>query len=1320
MVKSIKNAFSSLVATMMIVSSVGAGSLGFASAASAAMTGDLLKASGPAVYYYAADGKRYVFPNEKTYFSWYVDFSSVKTISDSELASISIGGNVTVRPGTKLVKIQTDPKVYAVTKCGVLHWVESETVAKSLYGDAWATRVIDVPDAFFVNYTIGSSIPTAVHPDGQTITYAGDSNNYVVWGGMKRKFADSSAWTANMLNSMNSVMTTISYQNGADVTGREAELADVVCAGTPVGGSLTVSLASDTPAGVTVPRNSASVPLAKYMFVGGSAGATITGLTLHRVGVGAAADLANIYLYDQNGKRLTTGRTINSTSHLATFSSLSIAVDAGASQAVYVYGDFNVASGSSGGQHSFEIMDAASVVVNAGTVSGSFPVRGNVFTVGTSLAGRLDVQKGTTPSNPTLGAADAEISNFKLTANTNDIKVNQVTLYQAGSISNSDLSNLKLYQGSTEVASAASVGSDGRIVLKFSTPYLISSGTTKVFSLHAKVGGRADRTIKTYVEYTTDVNATDMVYNAGAAVCIADTAIGGCTATGQGTFDGDSTDSNFITVTTQGGTLTNAFNGPATSNIAKGQLAVPLYKFSLTAESALEVRNVRFSIATSTGANACAVKGSASTNYFRSIKIKNLDTGATVMGPTEIASSVAASADTTGQITLSDAFPIAAGQTLNLAVVADIANSEDATGELYGNSDCGYKVTFQDFESNDIRLTDTGEFLSLTKVIPNQDVTGNQMNVKASSLTLSLAGSISSGTVVKKAQNVKVAGIVLTSGSQSGSLVTSITLTCQAELVSLGAAHGTAGALANCDQRITSLSLWDGATQVGIADAPDTTTGAAQISNMNYSVPAGATKILEIHASFSSTASTTAPYDQVSVGIAADSDVQAQDDSATSITVTRSAELDANADGASPSVEQTIRNSGVITYAAESNPNSTIVIAGQGVWVPFAQYKASAQFEDIELDRIAIHASSTAGYTFADNAAFSAVAVASGGSVLGQTVLSSGSTGTKDIDLSANKILVPMGSSKTFQLWAQISPVQASSSVAGATSGVSRSGMTPALGLKSGLVTGQWDANYYSSMNIQATGLGSGERVYASSTNATHGNHMVVRKTKPTVTKQTASTVLTDGDLDLMKFQVSSDAAGASYLKQVIFLLSKSSSTAGTSALTVGSFRLRKDGTEMNTASYAVNFASSTAAGQTVDVEASSIGSAQNVGYVVVSFTNEESITGSGSTYTLHATVSNSVSGQSISTSFYRDPNATITTGYIAATGAFSVFASSADIYHIATGAAPGSAAATGTFLWSDGSENPHSSALGASGGSRDWTNDVFLQDVTVSHILSN
>lgn len=110
------------------------------------------------VYYCGADGKRYVFPNAQTYATWYEDFSSVITISLEEMGKIMLGGNVTYRPGVKLVKIQSDPRVYAVDSNGTLRLMITPAIAEKYYGTDWNKKVEDIPDAFFTNYKIGDSI----------------------------------------------------------------------------------------------------------------------------------------------------------------------------------------------------------------------------------------------------------------------------------------------------------------------------------------------------------------------------------------------------------------------------------------------------------------------------------------------------------------------------------------------------------------------------------------------------------------------------------------------------------------------------------------------------------------------------------------------------------------------------------------------------------------------------------------------------------------------------------------------------------------------------------------------------------------------------------------------------------------------------------------------------------------------------------------------------------------------------------------------------------------------------------------------------------
>ncbi|MDD5726444.1 MAG: hypothetical protein PHC53_03480, partial [Patescibacteria group bacterium] len=114
-----------------------------------------------AVYYIGSDGKRHAFPNSKIYFTWYSDFSGVRIITADQLASIPLGTNVRYKPGSRMVKFTTDPKVYAVDANGVLRWVKTEAAAKALYGDNWNTFIDDLSDAFFSNYSFGSDINSA-------------------------------------------------------------------------------------------------------------------------------------------------------------------------------------------------------------------------------------------------------------------------------------------------------------------------------------------------------------------------------------------------------------------------------------------------------------------------------------------------------------------------------------------------------------------------------------------------------------------------------------------------------------------------------------------------------------------------------------------------------------------------------------------------------------------------------------------------------------------------------------------------------------------------------------------------------------------------------------------------------------------------------------------------------------------------------------------------------------------------------------------------------------------------------------------------------
>lgn len=132
----------------------------------------LVKGSMPAVYFVDEEGNRHVFMNEKVYYSWYEDWSGVTQISDAELAGYPLVGVVTYRPGYKLVKIQSDAKVYAVDAGGELRWITSEGLAILLYGENWNQTVDDVEPGLFASFSVGEDVTSSADYQRETVMAA--------------------------------------------------------------------------------------------------------------------------------------------------------------------------------------------------------------------------------------------------------------------------------------------------------------------------------------------------------------------------------------------------------------------------------------------------------------------------------------------------------------------------------------------------------------------------------------------------------------------------------------------------------------------------------------------------------------------------------------------------------------------------------------------------------------------------------------------------------------------------------------------------------------------------------------------------------------------------------------------------------------------------------------------------------------------------------------------------------------------------------------------------------------------------------------------
>ncbi len=133
----------------------------------AASAGDLVRCPDfSSVYFLAHDGKRYVFPNEQIYKSWYSDFDAVKTISCANLGLLPLGDRVMYQPGTSLVKIPSDPSVFVIEDNDIVREIPDEATAVALFGNDWSSRVDDVSEAFWSSFTQGEPLASKEVPEG--------------------------------------------------------------------------------------------------------------------------------------------------------------------------------------------------------------------------------------------------------------------------------------------------------------------------------------------------------------------------------------------------------------------------------------------------------------------------------------------------------------------------------------------------------------------------------------------------------------------------------------------------------------------------------------------------------------------------------------------------------------------------------------------------------------------------------------------------------------------------------------------------------------------------------------------------------------------------------------------------------------------------------------------------------------------------------------------------------------------------------------------------------------------------------------------------
>lgn len=779
--------------------------LGLSASAAAPQAGDLIKMDGlSSVYYLGNDGKRYVYPSEAVYFSWHKDFSGVVTVSASELQSYPLGSNIVMRPGTKLIKITTDPSVYAVEPNGVLRKIQSEADAIAMFGANWAKRVVDVADAFFTNYTIGTPLASNEVPAGTLVKNASAGTVYYYDGTNYRSIANEAAFNANRFDFANvvTVSSAITAGGSAISTSEFAYVPQSKTTGPVVTGSgVTVSLSAATPAANDLPT-ATSNPVLKFNVTAANDGpAVISGVKLTAIGLGDPSKITAISVYKDNVKLNNTARDIDSNKEAQINFTNAVTIPAGTTATFEVRATLGDT-----GKHGLSIAKATDVAAG-NTVSGSFPVAGSIFTGVSVTVGDLVFDKdGSALSEVKLGDKGATIAKFKLSNNANieNITVKAITFKKDATSTASDsvVENLKLNFDGKEVASAASISSR-YVTFNLATPITINKNTAnKRLTVTADVVDGAAKTIGLYLDSASDVTATGDYYGY------------------QTTVSGTATGAALI-ATIKAGTISLEKVNAASDKLRVDVDNQEIGTFKITANSGknAELSTLKLTI---TSTNDTNISTSSAFAGIENVEVYN-KTNNTVYDLT-----YSSGTSTKVYRNTSMGLMLTSGVTNELVVRFDTKASTDGKD---------YSVKIADATAGDLVIKETGNDTAITDITPNT-VDLKKVTVEGVGATFSLNALSSSYTAVIGTEDVEVLNFNVKAAQSSNAYVRDLTIT------------KNSGTLAFSTQTISAIKLWKGTSLVKTVSSSQISGSDLTFTDLNETIAANTTVSYKVTVSF--------------------------------------------------------------------------------------------------------------------------------------------------------------------------------------------------------------------------------------------------------------------------------------------------------------------------------------------------------------------------------------------------------------------------------------------------------------------------------------
>lgn len=599
-----RKALASGLAVSTILSSAMAFAPQFASAA-VHTDGCIVISNGTA--WYITGGTRRGFPSAEVFMSYGYNFGQLAAASTEDLA-LPVGPIMVYADGT-LVKGPGDPLVYLVTSAQKRGFTSGSVFSGLGFS---FVDVQQAPFNTFADLPTGANIDstTMAHPAGVTVL-----SNGTVW--LMTSTGRMGYPSMAVFLSRGMTLEKVVPANAADMAMPDSGVVTMLtgCSGgisptPPPSGPVSVSLASDNPAGGTIVTGQATADLLHFTLTGNG---TVQSITLHRSGISDQSTLTNVYLYDGN-TRLTDGFSFNSNGDI-TMSNLNLAVNG--SRTISVKADV-FASGTSGQTISVAV---TSVMVTGGTPVAS-NVSGNTFTVanGTGVLASASFTAANTVTAATVNAGTTAYTFWSapLQINTRTVQLKSAAFRMVGSAPADALSNIKLFVDGVDSGKAGTMsviqGSNYIMFDATSAPVSLTTGSHTI-DVRANIEKGSSRTVQLSVQQAADL----MIFDPQVGVNIA--------------VSGTPNSAGLITIGPGSATVVNDPAFQALTNVTGGASNVPVAKFKLHAYGEdVKVNTVQITplVAAGTSTGGATATANLTTGGVSSVTVVSGGSGYTV------------------------------------------------------------------------------------------------------------------------------------------------------------------------------------------------------------------------------------------------------------------------------------------------------------------------------------------------------------------------------------------------------------------------------------------------------------------------------------------------------------------------------------------------------------------------------------------------------------------------------------------------------------------------------------------------------------------